>query len=84
MEITVYNCLKQRLTTMDAEFTKENTTWFDGCTKDGDISRITDLDGGLLISEFGYYYPVWIGGLSRADASYSKRKALKLKEQYTP
>jgi len=84
MEITVYNCLEQRLMTMGVQFTGGNTTWFDGCTKDGDISRITDLDGGLLISEFGYYYPVWIGGLSRADASYSKRKALKLKEQYTP
>jgi hypothetical protein len=84
MEITVYDCLEQRLTTMDAEFTKENTTWFDGCTKNGHIYRITDLDGGLLISESGYYYPIWIGGLSRADASYSKRKALNLKKRFTP
>jgi len=80
MEIVAWNCDKQRLTTLDVEFTKENTTWFDGCTKGSDIQRITDVDGGILISRAGYDYPVWVGGQSRAHVQYSKAKARKLEE----
>jgi len=39
--ITIYNTLKGRLETVDFEFTKENTTWFDGL-EDYYIYRITD------------------------------------------
>lgn len=80
--MTVWNSDKQRLTTMDVEFTKKNTTWFDECTEQHEIYKLTDLAGGVLISEFGYDYPVWIGGVSRADIGYSRHKAVELIELY--
>jgi prophage tail gpP-like protein len=80
MEILAWNTDKQRLTTMDVEFTEENTTWFEGCTKESDIHKITDVDGGILIGKAGYTYPVWIGGQSRTDIQYSRVKARKLEK----
>jgi len=80
MEILAWNTDKQRMTTMDVEFSKENTTWFDRCTKESDIQKITDVDGGLLISKAGYYYPVWIGRKSRADVEYSRKIARELEK----
>jgi len=47
-----------------------------------DIRMITDLDGGLLISEFDYTYPVWIYDVSRADIGYDQTKAKQLRRQY--
>jgi prophage tail gpP-like protein len=82
MEMTVWNSPKQRLTTMDVEFTKENTTWFEEYAEEHDIHKITDVDGGILISQFGYGYPVWIYGASRADIGYSRHKAVELIELY--
>jgi len=82
MEMTVWNSAEQRLATMDVEFTKENTTWFEECAEDHDIHKITDVDGGILISEFGYDYPVWIGAASRADIRYSRHKAVELINLY--
>ena len=38
--------------TIKAEFTKDNTTWFSNCRSNRDIAKITDIDGGILISEF--------------------------------
>jgi len=84
MEILAWNSDKQRMTTMDVEFTKENTTWFDRCTKGSDIHKITDLDGGILISKAGYEYPVWIGGKSRADIEYSRQIARELVRIHMP
>ena len=84
MEILAWNSDKQRMTTMDVEFTKENTTWFDRCTKESDIHKITDVDGGILISKAGYGYPVWIGGKSRADIEGSRRIARELVRIYMP
>jgi prophage tail gpP-like protein len=84
MEILAWNTDKQRMTTMDVEFTKENTTWFDRCTKGSEIHKITDVDGGLLISKAGYEYPVWIGGKSRAHIEYSRKIARELVRLYTP
>jgi prophage tail gpP-like protein len=80
MEILAWNTDEQRLATMDVEFTKENTTWFDRCIRESDIHKITDVDGGLLISKAGYYYPVWIGGKSRADIEYCRGEARKLEK----
>ena len=82
MEILAWNSDKQRLATMDVEFTKENTTWFEKYTRESDIQRITDVDGGILIGKAGYDYPVWIGGKSRADIEYSGKKARELEKLY--
>ena len=82
MEMTVYNPQKGRLETIDAEFTDENTTWFDNCIDDEDISMITDFQRGILISEFGYGRPIWIYDVSRAEIGYDQRKAKELKDLY--
>ena len=79
-EITVYNTLKSRLETVDFEFTKENTTWFDDL-EDYVIYRIADAFGGLLVQETGYTYPILIGDVSRSDIGNDQRKALKLLKQ---
>ncbi len=84
MEILAWNSDKQRMTTLDVEFTEENTTWFDRCTKGSDIHKITDLDGGILISNAGYEYPVWIGGKSRANIEYSRKITRELVGLYMP
>ena len=80
MEIIAWNADKQRLAAIDVEFSKENTTWFERCSKESDIQKITDADGGILISKAGYEYPIWIGGKSRADIDYSRVKARKLEK----
>jgi hypothetical protein len=78
MEITVYNPQKGRLDTIAVEFTKDNTTWFESYRNSRDIARITDFEGGLLITEFGYTHPVWIYDTSRADIGYSQKRAKQL------
>lgn len=78
MEITVFDPQKGRLETIAADFTKDNTTWFEKCRNSRDIYRITDFEGGVLISEFGYTYPVWIYETSRADIGYSQKGARQL------
>jgi hypothetical protein len=78
MEITVYNPQKGRLETIAVELTKDNTTWFESCRNSRDISRITDFEGGLLISEFAYTYPVWIYETSRNDIDHSQERARQL------
>lgn len=47
-----------------------------------DISRITDYDGGILISQFDYGYPFRIYDVSRADLGYDQRKARRLMNLY--
>jgi hypothetical protein len=78
MEITVYNPQKGRLETIAVEFTKDNTTWFESYRNSRDIARITDFEGGLLITEFGYTHPLWIYDTSRADIGYSQKRAKQL------
>jgi hypothetical protein len=78
MEITVYNPQKGRLETIAVEFTKDNTTWFESYRNSSDIARITDFEGGLLITEFDYTHPVWIYDTSRADIGYSQKGARQL------
>lgn len=78
MEITVYNPQKGRLETIAVEFTKDNTTWFESYRSSRDIDRITDLEGGLLITKFGYTHPVWIYDTSTTDTGYSQKRAKQL------
>jgi hypothetical protein len=82
METTVYNPQKGRLETIDAEFTKDNTTWFETYRTPRDIWMITDFQGGLLIREFDYTYPVWIYETSRANIDYSQKRARQLLRMY--
>ena len=82
MQITVYNPQKGRLETINAEITKENTTWFGNCRNTDNVSMITDIDGSILISEFGYLYPLMIYGVSRSDIDFDQRKAKQLRRRY--
>jgi hypothetical protein len=82
MPITVYNPQKGRLETIDAEFTQDNTTWFNDCRNTHDISMITDIDGDILIREYGYSYPFLIYGVSRSDIDCDQRKAKQLRRRY--
>ena len=78
MQITVYNPQKGRLETINAEFTKDNTTWFHNCRKSSDIYMITDIDGNILIREFNYSYPCMIYDISRSDIDFNQKKAKQL------
>jgi hypothetical protein len=82
MQMTIYNPQKGRLETIGAEFTKENTTWFDNLRSTSDVSMVTDIDGSILISEFGYLYPLMIYGVSRSDIDFDQRKAKQLRRRY--
>jgi len=82
MKIAAYNPQKGRLETIDVEFTNDNTTWFGNCRTTRDISRITDFNGGILISQFDYTYPLRIYDVSRADLGYNQRKARRLMSLY--
>ena len=83
MSITIFNTAKSRLETVEFEISRENTTWFDDYEKDYEAYTITDMNGGLLISELGYGYPVWFDDISRADIGYDKQRATELKDSYT-
>jgi len=82
VEMTSYNPHKGRLETIDAVLTDENTTWFENCADDHDVSMIVDFEGDILISEFRYSYPIRIYSVSRADIGYDQRKAKELKRLY--
>ena len=81
MEETIYNPQKGRLETIQVEYTQENTTWFDNNERREDIYMITDFDGGMLIKECDYTYPVWIYDVSRSEINYDQIKAKKIKAQ---
>jgi hypothetical protein len=80
MQISACNPQKGRLETIEIEFTEKKTTWFDDCDSQEDIYTITDIDGGLLIRQFGYRYPVLIYDLSRAQINNDKSRALRYLE----
>jgi len=82
METTVYNPQKGRLETINVEFTKDNTTRFTQCRNANDISKITDFEGGILISECSYDYPIRVPDISRADIGYDQKKAKELRRRY--
>jgi len=81
MEETIFNPQKTRLETIQIEYTKENTTWFEGYTNNQDIYRITDFDGGLLIKEWDYSYPVWVYDVSRVEINNDQEKAKEIRAQ---
>jgi len=83
MQKTVYNPQKGRLETIDIAFTDENTTWFGDTGKSADVSKIADFEGGLVISDSGYSYPVLIYDVSRSDIDHDRLKALKLLQPHT-
>jgi len=82
METTVYNPQKGRLETIAVEFTKDNTTWFENYCGPRGIYMITDFEGGLLVRESDYTYPVWIYEISRADIGHSQKKARQLLQMH--
>jgi hypothetical protein len=79
---SVYNPQKGRIETVNVEFTNDNTTWFSNCRNARNISMITDFDGDILISEFGYTYPFRIYNRSRADIGYDQKKARQLRRKH--
>jgi hypothetical protein len=81
MEETVYNPQKNKLETIKVEYTQENTTWFDNTENSEDIYMITDFDGGMLIKECDYTYPVWVYDVSRSEINYDQDKAKEIKAQ---
>ncbi len=81
MEETVCNPQKGRLETIQVEYSKENTTWFDDCMKNEDIYMITDFNGGMLIKDCDYTYPVWVYDVSRAEINYDQKKAKEIRAQ---
>ncbi len=82
MEQTVYNPQKVSLETINIDFTDENTTWFDECEDSHGIFSITDLQGGILIKEADYTYPLYVYDISRADIGYDHSRARALHSQY--
>ena len=82
MQITIANPQKGRLETIDIEFTDQNTTWFDDEESTDGIYMVTDFEGGLLISELNYSYPILIYDKSRKDINYDPHKAYELKSWY--
>jgi len=82
MELTVYNPQKSRLETIEVLMTDKNTTWFDNCENDQEVSMITDFEEGILISVSGYSRPVWIYDVTRAEIGYDQEKAKALKDHY--
>lgn len=82
MEITVYNPQKGRLETIDVEITEENTTWFEDTWKGEDVTRITDVDGCLLIQPNRHGYPVLVYDLTRADIGHNSKKAKTIMREY--
>ena len=81
MDVTAYNPQKSRLETIEALFTEDTTTWFDGTGNPDSIRMITDLDYGLLITGDGRDYPVIIYDVSRESINYNRKKAGKLLKQ---
>ena len=79
MQMTIYNCSKQRLQTIDLQISEKNTTWFNEGSDEYDIRMITDFDGGLLINPAGYDYPLWIDETSRAAIDHNIKSASALK-----
>jgi len=71
MQKTVYNPQKGRLETIDISY------------KSADVSKITGFEGGIVIFDSGYSYPVWVYDVSRSDINHDRQKAFKLLQLYT-
>ena len=83
MEQIVYNPQKGRLEKINADFTDENTTWFDGHGNIEEIYMVTDFEGGLIIGAYNYDYPTLVYDISRSDINYDVKKVLGLQKMYT-
>ncbi len=83
MHQTVYNPQKGRLETIDITLTDTNTTWFDAADDRSGVSLIADVEGGLLIGDGGYSYPVLIHDLTRSDINHDRKQAQELRRRYT-
>ena len=81
MEETVYNPQNDRLETIQIEYTEENTTWFDNYESGDDIYTITDYNGGIVIKECNYTYPVWVYDCKRADIGKYQQKVKNIRDQ---
>ena len=81
MEETVYNPQNDRLETIQIEYTEENTTWFDNYESGEDIYMITDYNGGIVIKECNYTYPVWVYDYKRADIGKDQEKVKNIRDQ---
>ena len=81
MQMTIYNANKCRLETVNAEMTESNTTWFEDTIEPDAVHVITDFDGGLLIKQDWYDYPIWIDGVSRDDVSHDRTRAKALLDE---
>jgi hypothetical protein len=79
MQQTIYNPRKGRLETIDITFTDENTTWFDEPDESSDITLMADFEGGLVIADNNFSYPVLIYDVSRLAIQYDRQKAQELK-----
>ena len=79
MQQTIYNPQKGRLETIDITFTDENTTWFDEADCSSDITLMADFEGGLVIADNSFSYPVLIYDVSRLAIQYDRQKAQELK-----
>jgi len=47
------------------------------------VVLIVDFEGGLLIAECNYSYPVLIYDVSRSDINYDRQKAEELRRMHT-
>jgi hypothetical protein len=83
MRKTIYNPQKGRLETIEVTFTDKNTTWFDDPDGNTDVAMIADVEGGLLIAENNYNYPVLIYDVARSDISHDRQKAAALNRMYS-
>ena len=81
MEEIVYNPQKNRLETIQIEYTDENTTWLDDYESSDDIYMITDYNEGIVIKEWDYSYPVWVYDVSRAVINNDQEKAKEIRAQ---
>lgn len=81
MNVIACNPQKGRLETITANFTNDNTTWFDCTGNSENVRMITDIEGHLLITCEGWNYPVIIYDVSRETINYSRKKARKLYKQ---
>jgi len=83
MQKTVYNPQKGRLEAINITFTDKNTTWFDDVENNTGVSLIADVEGGLLIAECNYSYPVVIYDVLRSAINHDRQKAEELKQMHT-
>ena len=56
-------------------------SWFDNYESGDDIYMITDYNGGIVIKECNYTYPVWVHDYKRADIGKYQEKVKNNRDQ---